>query len=402
MERITWTESTRTLGELLPWAHNPRQIHGKQAERLLESIDEFGQVETIAIEPDNHILNGHQRVKVLMPKHGPTFVVAVRVSSRKLTERERQKLTVYLHKGAAGEWDFDALANTFDTDDLLAWGFEAAELGIEETPAEVADAEPQIDRADELRQKWGVSSGQLWALGDHRLICGDCTDAGVVARVMAGERADAIVTDPPYGIHYRSNQPAWDGTQRRTQREFGSDDFDATWIAVWADVLADDAPVYVFTRWDVLPLWKVALEDAGLKIKQRLIWDKSHFTMGDLDYYGSQTEDILFCIKGKPVLHWEQRRGNVIKTSSITYAPEGRTEHATQKPLAVIEPLVQDCAASGEIVSDPFSGSGTTLIACESLSRRCRAVEISPAYVAIALQRWHDATGKTPQLITES
>lgn len=129
IERITWTDATRRLGDLLPWPHNPRQIRGKQAERLLESVEEFGQVETLAIDPDNEILNGHQRLKVLMQKHGPQYEVAVRVSSRKLSERERQKLTVYLHKGAAGEFDFEILANTFDTDDLLAWGFEAHELG---------------------------------------------------------------------------------------------------------------------------------------------------------------------------------------------------------------------------------------------------------------------------------
>lgn len=129
-KKITWTNEKRRLGELIPWERNPRQINREQAERLAESFDEFGQVEPIAVSPTNDIYNGHQRLKVLMAKHGADFEVEVRVSSRALTEKEREKLTIYLHKGAAGEWDFDALANEFDLDELLDWGFSEHELGI--------------------------------------------------------------------------------------------------------------------------------------------------------------------------------------------------------------------------------------------------------------------------------
>jgi len=127
---ITWTNVTRKLGELQPWPRNPRQIKSDQARRLAESFDAFGQVETIAIGPDNEVYNGHQRLNVLMAKHGADYVVECRQASRALTEKEREKLTVFLHKGAAGEWDFDILANEFEVDDLLEWGFEAFELGM--------------------------------------------------------------------------------------------------------------------------------------------------------------------------------------------------------------------------------------------------------------------------------
>lgn len=127
---IVWTNVTRTLGELQPWVRNPRQIKSDQAKRLAESFDTFGQVETIAIGPDNEVYNGHQRLNVLMAQHGREYVVECRQASRALTEKEREKLTVFLHKGAAGEWDFDILANEFEIDDLLEWGFEAFELGI--------------------------------------------------------------------------------------------------------------------------------------------------------------------------------------------------------------------------------------------------------------------------------
>lgn len=127
---ITWTNEKRKLSDLIPWEHNPRTIKQKQAERLVDSVATFGQVETLAIGPTNELYNGHQRLSVLAGEYGMDYEVDVRVASRPLSERERQQLTVYLHKGATGDFDFDALANTFELDDLLTWGFEPHELGL--------------------------------------------------------------------------------------------------------------------------------------------------------------------------------------------------------------------------------------------------------------------------------
>ena len=129
-DKITWTNERRKLRDLKPWPRNPRQIKSDQAKRLAESFDQFGQVETIAIGPDNDVYNGHQRLNVLMQRHGGDYEVEVRVSSRPLTEKEREKLTVYLHKGAAGEWNFDTLANEFEFEELVEWGFSPEEFGI--------------------------------------------------------------------------------------------------------------------------------------------------------------------------------------------------------------------------------------------------------------------------------
>ena len=125
---ITWTTERRKLSDLIPWPRNPRKINDAQGKRLAESFDEFGQVETIAIAPNGDVLNGHQRLKVLAAQHGKDYTVDVRVASRPLTEKEREKLTVYLHKGAAGEFDMDFLLAEFDMGDLAEWGFDRAEL----------------------------------------------------------------------------------------------------------------------------------------------------------------------------------------------------------------------------------------------------------------------------------
>ena len=127
--KLTWTNERRKLSDLIPWPRNPRQIKGDQAKRLVQSFDEFGQVEAIAIGPGNEVYNGHQRLNVLAQQYGKDYEVEVRVSSRALEEKEREKLTVFLHKGAAGEWDFDTLSE-WDMPDLLEWGFRPYELGL--------------------------------------------------------------------------------------------------------------------------------------------------------------------------------------------------------------------------------------------------------------------------------
>ena len=148
MADITWANETRRLSELIPWPRNPRQIREHQARRLQESLDDFGQVEIIAIGPGNQVYNGHQRLNVWAEQHGPDFEVAVRVSSRELSEKERERLTVLLHKGAAGEWDFDILANEFELDELLEWGF--TEHDLELAAVMVPDFEP-VDESEQPR-----------------------------------------------------------------------------------------------------------------------------------------------------------------------------------------------------------------------------------------------------------
>ena len=147
MADITWTTERRKLSDLIPWPRNPRQITKDQARRLSESLDEFGQVQTIAISPDNQILDGHQRqlVWAASEKWGPDLEVDVRVASRALTEKEREKLAVYLHKGAAGEWNFDVLANEFELDELLDWGFTEYDFGLDRVePEDYSDLDDEL------------------------------------------------------------------------------------------------------------------------------------------------------------------------------------------------------------------------------------------------------------------
>jgi len=150
--RMEWSNVTRKLSELKPWERNPRLIKEDQAKRLEESYDSFGQVETIAIGPDSEVYNGHQRLSVLMAKHGGEYEVACRQSDQALTEKQREKLTAYLHRGTTGDWNWDMLANEWDLDDLLEWGFDESELiGWEkDTPEAPEEEEEEPSRNREI------------------------------------------------------------------------------------------------------------------------------------------------------------------------------------------------------------------------------------------------------------
>ena len=159
METITWTDETRQLTTLSPWARNPRKIENAQAKRLQESFKEFGQPEQIVIGPDNELYNGHQRLKSWLSEFGD-IEIDVRVSSRPLTEKEREKLTVYLHKGTVGEFDFDILDAEFEADDLQEWGFKPFEIGMgdEELPGTFPEYDESI--ADDVEMVTCPHCGQ--------------------------------------------------------------------------------------------------------------------------------------------------------------------------------------------------------------------------------------------------
>jgi len=150
---IQWRNEKRKLRDLVPWEHNPREINRKEAERLGDSLMEFGQIQTIAIGPSDEILDGHQRKAVwsLLPQFGPDYEIDVRVASRPLTDKERQKLVVYLHKGTIADWNFDELANTFEVPELLEWGFRPYELGIvgdPDNPEDLWQGMPEFEQED--------------------------------------------------------------------------------------------------------------------------------------------------------------------------------------------------------------------------------------------------------------
>jgi DNA modification methylase len=264
------------------------------------------------------------------------------------------------------------------------------------------DVEPQIDKAEELREKWGVESGQLWRLGEHRLICGDCTDKAVVDRVMGGEKADAIISDPPYNVDYSSRGSNTDNWGKIENDSMPEDEF-IDWLTkvglCFDSTLKAGGAVYLCHR-DTdrhsLPFIEL-FKYMGWKRSATLIWVKQNASMGWQDYR-SQHECISYGWK-EGADHYFTKDRSQTTIWEINRDAQQNYKHPTQKPVELFEKAIENSTMPNGIIFDGFLGSGTTLIACERLGRKCRAVEISPAYCAVAIQRWVDVTGGTPELV---
>ena len=383
--KLTWHTEKRRLGDLIEWDKNPRQLKEHDAEHLKKSLDNFGVADPLIIDTDNRIIGGHMRRRIMLQSgYKPDDLVDVRVPERELTEREAEELAIRLNKNT-GDWDFDALANNFELDDLLDWGFDKQELDLDLWAGDVPeDVEPQIDKAEELREKWQVQTGQLWQLGEHRLICGDCTDKAVVERVMQGERADMLLNDPPYGMRLDAD---FSGMVNRLDfaREKGVKSGNK-----YANVIGDHedynagAIVEIFADvkeqiWFGADYYSTTLGDT-MHEGAWLVWDKRLEESAD-KMFGSCFELIWSRAKHKRDILRHKWAG-IFGTEK---EPERGRSHPNQKPVALYVDLLSRYSNEGATIVDCYAGSGTTLIACERLGRKCRAVEISPAYVAVAI-----------------
>lgn len=282
--------------------------------------------------------------------------------------------------------DFDGLFSDDELDALLA--------DLQPKP-EINDGGGQMDRAEELRVKWDVRPGQLWQLGEHRLICGDCTDADVVARVMNGEKADCMWTDPPYGVSYVGKTK-----DALTFENDGAEDLPRLLRECFAAadaVLVEGAPIYVAHPPGALQfVFGRAFLDAGWKFHEELVWVKDSMVLGHSDYH-LKHEGVHYGWKGKSRTWYAGR--DQVSVFEID-RPKRSEEHPTMKPPELVVTMLENSTRLSDIIYEPFSGSGATIIACEQLGRKCRAVEISPAYCAVAIDRYYSATGQTPVLVT--
>lgn len=374
--------------DLVPYARNAKKHDEAQVAKLAGSIREFGFNNPVLIDADNGIIAGHGRVMAAQ-KLGLSSVPCLRLSHLSETQKRAYILADNRLAELGGGWDAEMLklelADLGDLDvDLDGIGFGADDLQdlelSEEPEASDVDAEPQIDKAEELRAKWGVEPGQLWELGDHRLLCGDSTKKEDVERVMGGERADLCLTDPPYGISV-------------VKSGMVGADFGVAKKGKYAPVIGDEKPP------DISHLLSIAekhiiwggnyFADQLAVTGCWLIWDKR----GDTGIENTFADcEIAWSNIGGPARIYRQLWNGMIREGE-----RGQRQHPTQKPVSLCVWCINKAEAL--VVIDCYLGSGTVLIACEQLGRKCRAIEISPAYVSVALQRWADATGKTPKLV---
>lgn len=284
----------------------------------------------------------------------------------------------------------------------LGWLPEEVGLGHAAGESSTVDAEPKLCKADELQEKWRTEPGQLWQLGAHRLLCGDSAKPDDVARLMAGEKADLWATDPPYGVAYESRG------RKTPHRPIENDalpleEMAVFWQKVAENALAvcsDRAPYYWFACQggnQMMMMMMMSIGRAGWRVRHELVWVKDRLVLGRCDYH-YRHEPILYGWKADGAHKWY---GDRSQTSVLEFKrPASSDEHPTMKPVELLAYLVGNSTKRGDLVLDTFLGSGTTLIACEQLGRRCFGIELSPSYCAVILQRYLDATGQAPTRAT--
>jgi hypothetical protein len=391
--------------------------HGElQVADLMASLRRFGQRKPVVTWRET-ILAGHGLVEAARRLGWPAVWIAP--APETWTEAEALAyLAADNELARAGDPDRDALAilvaGLGDVDAelarLAAGGDEALRELLAETKPQAEDPGAQVDKAAELQAKWQTASGQMWQLGEHRLICGDCTDAATVARVMGGERANLLMTSPPY----------WVGKDYETQKnEEEIDRFVSAFIDAALTAMFDDYSRIVIntgvgraTSLDETDTRIILLLDKYVNALLAYRWKLRtlrHWVKGggqprprrpidDVCYFG--IEYLMTFYKAGV----QSRGQNIVSSawaqqSDWTDIDGDRQENEAGFNLEIPSRFMELYTLPDEFVFEPFCGNGTTLIACERLSRKCRAVEISPAYVAVALQRWATMTGKTPVLM---
>ena len=304
-------------------------------------------------------------------------------------------------------WDEDVLRDLAGSVGDLYTGFEAAELddlvGITSTPQpKVEDPGAEPERADELQEKWQVQPGQVWLLGKHRLMCGDSTSTEDVNRLMGSERAAMICTDPPWNVNYGGGISA-ENSQGYKVRTINNDnlgekfpEFVRNFVKQLWEFSLPGALIYLVMGTQEWPLIDKTLRDQGFHWSSTIVWVKDQLVLSRKDYH-TQYEPLWYGWRGDAARLQEV----VDRKQSDTWfidRPKKSEEHPTMKPLELVERSLNNSSKANAIVLDLFSGSGTTLMACERLGRICRAMENDPRYVAVGLERWSVATGLTPTL----
>ncbi|SHF31341.1 site-specific DNA-methyltransferase [Thermomonas hydrothermalis] len=386
------------IDKLLPYVRNARQHSEEQIAQIAASIAEFGFVNPILTGADGVLVAGHGRLAAARKLGLPTVPVVV---LDHLTPTQRRALVLADNRLAElATWD-DALlrieleALQDDGFDLDLTGFDAdalAELLADEEPQ--IDGRTEDDAAPDVPEEPVSRPGDVWRLGPHRLVCGDATTAEAYARLFPdGERADMVFTDPPYNVNYaNSAKDKLRGKHRPILNDaLGEGFYDFLYDVLALLVAHTRGAIYVAMSSSELDTLQAAFRAAGGHWSTFIIWAKNTFTLGRSDYQ-RQYEPILYGWPEGATRHWcgDRDQGDVWQIKK----PAKNDLHPTMKPVDLVERAIRNSSRPGDVVLDPFGGSGTTLIAAEKAGRVARLIELDPKYADVIVRRWQDWTGQ--------
>jgi DNA modification methylase len=408
---------TLPIAVLAPDPKNPRRMPDESAAGLAISLETFGALDIVFNDETGELVSGHQRVAqlkaagaaevvrdgdwghIIHPKTSERF--PVRFVRWDATKQRMANLSAN-NPALAGEFteetieqvralEDEALFNELQLDKLLA--AEEAKQGEPEPSGGNCDPNDVPEPPAEPFSK----RGDLWILGDHRLLCGDSTSAEDVARLLGTEKPHLMVTDPPYGVEY---DPSWraDAGVNHNKNKLGkvANDDNADWSKAWELFKGDVA--YVWHDGLRASEVKESLKSVGFKMRSQIIWVKDRFALSRGDYHWHH-EPCWYAVREGKTGHWSGDRSQSTRWD-IPAREDGGHGHGTQKPVECMARPIVNNSNRGESVYEPFSGSGTTIIAAEMHGRRCFAMELEPAYVQVGVDRWAKFTGKDPILET--
>lgn len=348
--------------DLKPYVNNAKIHTAEQIEQIKKSIQEFGFNDPIAVWHEDEIIEGHGRLLAVMEMDEVQEVPIIRLDD--LTDEQR-KAYMLVHNKLTMNTDFDVDLLNLELDDII--DIDMSEFGFEININEDNEFEEVIEDEVPENAETRCRLGDIWQLGNHRLICGDSTDVGVIDRLMNGAKADMVMTDPPYGINAEKMTMGSGAKEFYRGKDWDSERPDIS----MAFTLADNVCIWggnYFT--DVLPI-----------SNDWLIWHKKN------DGLSFSECELAWSNFGRNVRHISHHWGNEKKL------------HVTMKPVQVIAWAIQQAKEKAEIIVDLFGGSGSTLIACEQLNRICYMCELDPHYCDVIIQRWEDFTGEKAVLL---
>jgi len=386
----------RSVSSLIPYARNSRTHSDEQVAQIAASIKEWGWTTPVLTDEEGMIIAGHGRV--LAARKLGLKEIPVMVATGWTDAQKKAYVLADNQLALNAGWDMDLLkVEVQELDgldfDLDLIGFDDKTLaGLLNDPTE---GETDPDETPEPPADPVSALGDVWILGKHRIICGDSTNALVSEKVLNGVKPHLMVTDPPYGVEYDAN---WrNEAERGNGKKIGGravgkvlNDDKADWREAW--VLFPGDVAYVWHAGLFAGSVADSLTASGFKLRSQIIWAKSNFAIGRGDYHWHH-EPCWYAVKEKATGQWAGDRKQTTLWK-IDKPQKSETGHSTQKPVECMKRPIENNSSPGQAIYEPFSGSGTTIIACEMTGRTCHAIELNPAYVDVAVARWEAFTGQ--------
>lgn len=411
------------INDILPYENNAKEHPQEQIEQIKKSILEYGNNDPIAIDENNVIIAGHGRYQALK-ELGYTDAEVIKLEHLNEQQKAAYRL-VHNQLTMNTDWDTEKLKEELKkiTLDMYQFGFEEELLNeIEDEKLEIEEDDFNVDEALSEIEEPITKQGDIYLLGNHRLICGDSTNKDDIKLLLGNDKVDLLLTDPPYNINVSNSQGMKIENDNMDKQEFIS--FLTKALSNAYEVMKDGAVFYIWYADTSSIEFNTACRNSMLEVKQNLIWVKNQFILGRQDYHwrhepcltgwkegaahyfiNDRTQSTVFDDSVDLDTIPEDELRNYVKElvdySTIFYEkkPTVNSDHPTMKPIKLIGKQIKNSSKQNQIVLDLFGGSGTTLLASEQLNRTCYMVEYDPKYCDVIVRRWEEFTGKKAVLM---